>query len=462
MTNNFFDLVKDGFFNPFVNSNKRYNYDLLLVINNKMSLDNLLVTKDDIVEWIVDYVDNCPIDMLDDETNNIERDVRAFAFEKVRYFVKCGWLIEDFEGMKITYQLDENGIKILAAMENAVKDDTKSLEFSGYVYNIYNNLYWYNSEHAVDIIEQVYKSSKELNSMLRGLNVNIKKFLTKLISENKAMPREILETIFFDYQKKVVIKAFKNFREKDNPSRYKLYIENKIDELLSSKQLEMMINNYLKVKFDSATSVEYYCEAKDFFETRLNYIRNQFEDIEEYIQMLDKRNTKYITTAQSRLNFLLNEETDIEGRIIDCLKSIADIDSEDFFKESCVELYSSLNIDENSLYNPVSRRAKPSPELIEDYEINPKDIEKLSQMLFKNNIYSVSEINKFVLEKLGNANKIQAIDIKTSDFSDILKIFLVQIFSGNKEIDYTVTYLDESYKALGYKLKNYIIERKEF
>ena len=121
-----------------------------------------------------------------------------------------------------------------------------------------------------------------------------------------------------------------------------------------------------------------------------------------------------------------------------------------------------MNIDENSLFTPVSRKAKPKPEPIEDYEINPKDIEKLSQMLFKNNIYSVSEINKFVLEKLGNANKIQAIDIKTSDFSDILKIFLVQIFSGNKEIDYTVTYLDESYKALGYKLKNYIIERKEF
>ena len=56
--------------------------------------------------------------------------------------------------------------------------------------------------------------------------VNIKKFLTKLISENKAKPREILETICFDYQKKVVLKAFNNFRGKDNPAKYKIYIEN--------------------------------------------------------------------------------------------------------------------------------------------------------------------------------------------------------------------------------------------
>ena len=146
MANNFFDLVKDSFFNPFVNGNRRYNYDLLQVINNEMSLNNLQVTKEQIVDWIVEYVDNCPIEMFDDETNNPERDVRTFAFEKVRYFVRCGWLIEDFEGIRITYQLDENGIKILSAMENAVKDDTKSLEFSGYVYSIYANLVFENFE----------------------------------------------------------------------------------------------------------------------------------------------------------------------------------------------------------------------------------------------------------------------------------------------------------------------------
>ncbi|UKI50134.1 MAG: DUF5716 family protein [Clostridium sp.] len=73
--------------------------------------------------------------------------------------------------------------------------------------------------------------------------------------------------------------------------------------------------------------------ARAFFTTRLNYISEQFEEIEEYISMLDKRNTKYITTAQSRLNFLLNEETDIEGRIIECLKCMGNVD-DSFFEDS--------------------------------------------------------------------------------------------------------------------------------
>lgn len=461
MANNFFDLVKDNFFYPFSGMYKRYNYDLLQLINNKMSLDNLQVCKEDIVEWIVDYADNCPINMFSDDTNEEEKDVRTYAYDKVRYFVKCGWLIEDYEGIKITYQLDENGIKILSAMEKAVKDDTKSLEFSGYVYNIYNNLYNYNYDHAVDIIEQVYNASKELNSMLRGLNVNIKKFLTKLISENEAMPKEILKTIFFDYQKKVVLKAFKNFRENDNPAKYKLYIENKIDELLTNEKMDLMIKNYIKVKYDNLMTAEYETEAKEFFITRLNYISEQFEEIEEYISMLDRKNTKYISTAQSRLNFLLNEETNVEGRIIECLKKIGNV-NDDFFSESYFDLFIGSNIDENSLYKPVSRKAKVRIEqIIDEYEDDPLIIQQLKESLFKDNEYSVYKINEFVLLQLGNYNQIHAKEIKLKEFSDLLKIFLIKLYSANSSVDYQIVYLDDAYKSLGYKINDFIIKRKD-
>ncbi len=461
MVNNFFDLVRDGFFNPFSGPNKRYNYDLLQLINNKMSLDNLQACKEDIVGWIVDYIENCPINIYSVDTNEVEKDARTFAYGQVRYFVKCGWLIEDFEGVRITYQLDENGIKILSAMEKAVKDDTKSLEFSGYVYNIYNNLYNYNFDHAVDIVEQVYNASKELNSMLRGLNVNIKKFLTKLINENEARPKEILQTIFFDYQKKVVLKAFKNFREKDNPSKYKLYIENRIDKLLTAENLEKMIKNYIKVKYDNSATVENEDEAKEFFTNRLKYISEQFEEIEEYISMLDVKNAKYISTAKSRLNFLLNEETDIEGRIVDCLKKIGKVD-DDFFEESYFDIFIGSNIDEYSLYKPVSRKTKVNLDpIIDEYEDDPEEIKRLAKKLFKENEYSVYKINEFALLQLGDNNQIHAKDIEAKEFNDLLKIFLVRLYSANSSVEYQVKDLDNSYKLLGYKMNDFIIERKK-
>lgn len=463
MANNFFDLVKSNFFNPFANGDIRINYDLLVLFNNKMSLDNLQVGKEELVDWIIEYVDNCPVKLFDDETQKVENDIKTWAYNKVRYYVKCGWLIEDFEGIKVTYQLDENGIKILSAMENAVKDDTKSLEFSGYVYSIYANLCSsFNYDHASATIEQVYESGKQLNSMLRGLNVNIKKFLAKLISENKATPKEILETIFFDYQKKVVLKAFNNFRGKDNPAKYKIYIENRIDELLYEVNLEKMINNYISIKCDNDNCEENRETAKTFFTLRLNYIKDLFEDIEEYIEMLDRKNTKYVTTAQSRLNFLLNEETDIEGRIIDCLKGIDKIIDDNFFDDEVFDIFIGSNIDEKSLYKPVNKKTRvKSDPIVDEYNDNPEEIKKLAEHLFKYNEYSVYAINKYVLSKLGVFKQMHAKDIKVNGFKDVLFLFLIELYSANLNVDYKVYHLEENYKVLGYIMKDYIIERKE-
>ncbi len=46
MASNFFDLVKDEFFLPFTNQNKRINYDLLQLLNSKMSSENIQVEKE--------------------------------------------------------------------------------------------------------------------------------------------------------------------------------------------------------------------------------------------------------------------------------------------------------------------------------------------------------------------------------------------------------------------------------
>ena len=460
MANNFFDLVKDEFFLPFTNQNKRINYDLLQLLNSKMSLENIQVEKEQMAEWIVDYLENCPVSFTNDETNEVEKDNRSLAFDKIHYFVRCGWLIEDYEGLRITYQFDENGIKILEALENAVKDDIKSLEFSGYVYNIYSSLYNFNLDHAVDIVEQVYNASRELNSMLRGLNANIKKFLDKLIKEHEAAPKEILETLLYEYQKKVILKAFKNFREKDNPSRYRGKIQSKIDDLLSKKK-ERMVNNYIEVKCSGVKTEETILEASDFFASRLLYVRDQFDVIEDAIASLDRKNTKYITTARSRLNFLLNEETDVEGRITDCLKEIGKLDETDPKEFDDFALRSCSNIDEYSLFAPQSKKGKPKlTQIIENPLVDEEEVKRLTERLFKDSEYSVDKINRFVLAALQNKSQIHTKDIDTPEVEWLFKVFLIHLYSQNPNIGYRIVKEDQPYTKFGYLMSDYIIERK--
>ena len=175
----------------------------------------------------------------------------------------------------------------------------------------------------------------------------------------------------------------------------------------------------------------------------------------------DRRNTKYITTAQSRLNFLLNEETDIEGRIIECLKGIDNISDDEFFDDDFFDIFVGSNIDENSLYKPINKKTRVKAEpLIDDYNDDPEEVERIASQLFRDNEYSVHAINEYVLSKLGDKNQIHAKDIKINEFKDILFIFLIELYSANTSIDYEVKYLEDTYKALGYRMKDYIIERK--
>ncbi len=464
MEKNFFDFVNSDFFAPFSSVNKRLNYDLLQLINNKLSLDNLQVEKEEIAEWIIDYVENHSTILYnenDDGSIESNNDPRTFAFAKIRYFIDRGWLIEDTEGTKRTYQMDEVGIRILETMDNVVKDDTKTLEFSGYVYNIYSLLNTFRFDHSVDIIERIYDSSKQLNSMLRGLNVNIKKFLTKLIKDNESTPKEILYTIFFEYQKKVVLKAFRNFREVDNPSKYKNGIFNLIDSLRMDEKFDKMIQNYIDIKCDKVQTNENKTEAKDFYNGILNYVYDQFEEIEDYIAMLDRKNTNYISTARSRLNFLLNEETDVEGRIVSCLKGMTDINDE-FFEEGHFDLFVGGNLDEYSLYNPISKKAKiESSELIENVEIDESEIEEYFNKMLKDNDFSVSKINEFVMKNLGTNGSIKASDINISKFEDLLKVLLVAVFSENTEVNYKIEQTNNIFSKLGYRIDDFMIRRRD-
>ena len=54
----------------------------------------------------------------------------------------------------------------------------------------------------------------------------------------------------------------------------------------------------------------------------------------------------------------------------------------------------------------------------------------------------------------------KAVDKSPKEFNDLLKVFLVKLYSANANVEYSVKYLDDEYKTLGYKMKDFIIERK--
>lgn len=464
MKTSFFELVNDKFFSPFTSINKNLNYDLLCLINSKMNNEMKQFPRDEVLSWLIDYLENCPISIIDDETGkNDSTDIKIVASNKLRYFLSCGWLVDenDSKTLKTTYQMDSNAIIILNAMEEIVKNDTRPVEYTGYVYNIYSSLKNFQFNHSTDIVEQMYKNTKELMDRLRGLNVSIKKYLRNLIANDTLSPREILEQFLIEYQDKVVLKTFDNLRIRDNPSKYKNSIINAIKGLMEEPNFSKMVEEYISKKKKGEKNEENQKEAESFFSEALEYVIEQFSYIENNLESLNRRNTKYASTAKSRIAFLLNEEVDIEGKIIDLLKNIAKTD--DYIDEDTpFSIFDLGKLDENSLYTPRTNRKKVNVQIETVHEpVDEIELQKARERLLNETKFNSSSVDKFIRRQLGERKSITASQMKIDGMEDVIMVFLAGLYSQNKMVSYTITYNSKTFNWQDKMITDYIVERKK-
>lgn len=471
---NFFTDINPKFFNVFTNKNREINYDLLSIINNNIEANvNNTATREEMINWITSYYNEHPTTVVyDDDTNGAEDiseiDIKRLASDKIRYFVNTGWLNdEEDSNFNISYMVDENAILLLKAMAEITKNRTNQNELYGYVYNIYNAVKNFTIEQAVGITEQIVSMTKQLVSLLRGVNNIVKKYLSGLLSNPYLTPVEILDKLLVDYNDKVVLKTLQNLRQHDNPAMYRKFIKDKL-ELIFTDHRTKLIELYIRDKKSGKDSVENISEADIYFRQSFDYVIDTFENIDELISILNKNNSKYVSNAKARTNFLLNDSGRIDGVINNILKNISEIDFDEFLEDGESDdfnIYDLGNIDEASLYKPRSKSktvADVDAEIVN--EISQEKLEKLALAYFKDNKYSSYAINKYVMESMKDKKVIEAKElIEESKEEDSLKHFLVLLYSTNSSINYKIRFDSNltQYKKYGIMFDNFIIERKK-
>lgn len=415
---NFFTDINQKFFNVFTNKNREINYDLLSIINNNIEANvNNTATREEMINWITSYYNDHPTTVVyDDDTNGVEDiseiDIKRLASDKIRYFVNTGWLNdEEDSNFNISYMVDENAILLLKAMAEITKNRTNQNELYGYVYNIYNAVRNFTIEQAVGITEQIVSMTKQLVSLLRGVNNIVKKYLSGLLSNPYLTPVEILDKLLIDYNDKVVLKTLQNLRQHDNPAMYRKFIKDKL-ELIFADYRTKLIELYIRDKKSGKDTVENISEADLYFRQSFDYVIDTFENIDELISILNKNNSKYVSNAKARTNFLLNDSGRIDGVINNILKNISEIDFDEFLEDGESDdfnIYDLGNIDEASLYKPRSKSKTVTDvdaEVVN--EIPQEKLEELALAYFKDNKYSSYAINKYVMESMKDKKVIEA------------------------------------------------------
>lgn len=439
---NIFDSIDYKFFQIFSGDNRRMHAEIIMKISDYFKKHNAsFVEKEDLVVYLTDYIANRDFNkVLDDQGNDISSSTaREKALSKINLFKRNGWLIEEtIEEYVDVIMFDDNALIILKSLEDISSNSTPK-EYTGYIYVINNLLRYFDYSQGISILEQIYDNTETLMNRLRGLNSSIKKYLTKLLKDDSEDANKLVKTLLGDYQQNVVNKAFSNLKLSDNPSKFKNLILNKLDELRSDG-MSKLVDNFKTTK----SSKEDDEVIRDIIIKQIDFIYDNIRYLQQTIQMIDIKNAKYVKSSTSKISFLLSENYDVEGKIDNILRLMKKVVEDDIYLDS-FSLYKMDVLDEKSLYKPRKYSKYISEiDLDEVSSLDHEYVDKVRQNLFKENKFSMKNINLYINKLLTNKTSIKASDIELSSFEDFAKLILVQLYSNNKKMCYELVSLNSA------------------
>lgn len=473
---NLFSVIPEKLFTVLSSPLKEFYSDILFLIYEQYMLTNFSIEREVIIDIISDYIDakqdNDFINTtLEDEIwneslqdSNTARDRASFVLRRLE---SHGWItIETYSNYQQYINLNDYSIRILDALDKVRKN--YQAEYQGYVYATYTLLYSEEANKQGNLaLEKAYEQTEQLISGLKSLNHNIKRYTQKIYSQKK--PQDILKLHFEDYKSEIIDRSYHRLKTSDNVSRYRPKIVSRISKWYNDDQ---WVSNAaaLEVKRERFKDID---EAKKDMYRRLDFIRQSYENMDNLLDEIDRRNGQYADASFMQLKYMLNTSRNIEGQILEILKYIAeliiskesgrlDYMPEEF--ERIFSMYSQAFFDMDSLYKPREAARIHVPEQLDYIEINEEkkkeSIERIKQKM--QNRMVREKINDYVMDKLGDNDSITAQEMGVESIDDFLKLIYAAVYSRSKLVDYTIIFEGEQVETgeEGYRYKNVEIKKK--
>ena len=450
-TNNFFEIIPDNFFHLLTGTNKHYAAECLILLYKK-TCDNFSfsISKDDAIIIIEDYFQSTNQNIFDEENHELK--AHESALYLLRRFKQCGWTDEIIEENYQTYiHIQDYAIEILKTLTTLTKDST--VEYSGYISTIYAILKNFKVKKEVVSIEQIYENTNTLFNKLTSLNTNIKKYIQKLLKDkNKDDLVHLMNMLLDDYQSKIVDRAYYNLTTKDHPEKYRQEIIEQVMDILNDDETLDILTRELMERKD----IEY-SEGYQIIIDQLEYVIDRFENINEILDEINQKNHKYVSSALSRITFLLDVHQNIEGKLNRIFKAINQekIQSEEIFR-----FHEINHININSLYTPRKKNESIKPSEILESELDESKLDDFKEKLARYRKYSKIGIQEYVSNTLGNRNSIRANDLNLNSADDFTLLILTYMYGYSEKMNYEIEELESTIMINNYKFKNFIIRRK--
>ena len=464
--NMLFDIIPENFFSPLAAPGKIVYWEcicrLFVVTSRQLSFG---VERDVLVDELQYYFDSAmsadiPEEELEDAGGMNSRDKANFMLRRLENY---GWIYIDVDYSYVQrVNFRDYAVQIIKTLIDVSEE--KKAEYQGYIYTIYNLARAGGTNPGLGLL-QIVDNMDALITGLKSLNANIKRYIDELTKHSTVA--EIMDALLNDYYTNVVDKAYHRLLTSDNVSKFRPEI---IERLEAKSRSRRFLNAAAKEVAElKEISLE---EADDMVLELLHEVIDAFRRMDEILDEINKKNTRYQRAAINRARFLLSSSEDIRGQIKDILTFMNEhVQKENLDYNSIYELeemdrlikifyWDYLDVD--SLYAPVEGKKEFIPQeiplIIPNEEARDEKRKKMHEKLEK--ILSPEKISSYVREQLGNKKSMCASELPISEGDTFIKMIYIRLYGQRKKVAYQLK-MKEVIEKDGFRFRDFEILMKE-
>ena len=439
-----FQIIPEEFFKPLTSRYRQEYADSILLIYNTFKPEiSYGVNREIVVKELTVYFDADDEEISFDE-EHVLRDARDKANAMIAQLKKCGWLeYEQVEDHRLNVSLMEYAIPIIESMDRIIRE--QETEYQGLISQIHASLQ--NKESYVKpyelVIMGVRENTERLISELKRLNVSIKRHMDRQTADMDAA--QILDH-FFEYHQNIGSKAYMRLKTSDNISRFRGAIIDGINGILENSDIMgRAVKGYMEVEQQEDEDLAY-----DALITILTDVKASFYRLNDIIEEIDRKHSKYMRNAVMRARFKLSTGNNLEGKLSRVLDHIAERineNDEDIMEDSGEMLAELASIYPQYYISPESLRTVPvsrAPGKV-DRISTAEGISREERIVFREALkeknrkkFSRKKVDAFVSELLGDRKKIGVDEIPVECRRDLIRIVYISIYAGNRANCYSI------------------------
>ena len=423
------------FWSLFRSGNRDVYIEALLAINDEYQYNNYFLSKEACAQILTEMCREASWNFEWEEDETEEEEKSALPGRILSWLLRHKWLrrVEDYTTMTVNIVIPDYAAVLIDAFDRLVNEQMEETQI--YIQNVYATLFSYKNDRrkSLSMLKTALVNTKKLNKALQDMLHNMDTFFERLLEQKDY--KNLLKEHLDGYVETAVQQKYHILKTSDNFYIYKTDIKRCLREL----------------REDPDVAPEQEGEMLEL----VDQIERGFDDIEHRIANMDREHSKYIRATVSRLNYLLSDETERHGLLVQLLNHLgADQEPEEQLEKITqvaerMQLTGISVLNEQPLYRQRRKKRFEDDLTVEEKpkELSREEILEMNQIRHR---FTRKEIEDFIGAHMEDG-VLETDHISLKNDEDFEKLILAYDLSVRRKSPYRVVVQEEQLEDGGHR-----------